>query len=160
MKRPSMVIYKTEAEYFEHYKNMYCRNKIYTPDNIRVYFSAERFNHAFFEGKIKAKNFSFARARFIDWIKYTLESSDSELYQGYCSDTKCMLPNRRVAVVKNDKYVVVIEMFYKAEILCAKFKTAFYADKLNTYKSIQKSPKWTIDACRESLREHDKKTGS
>ncbi len=151
MKRPSMVIYKTEAEYLEHYKRVYCRNQIYTPDNIRVYFSAERFNHAFFEGKIKAKNFSFARARFIDWIKYTLESPESELYQGYCSDTKSIMPNRRVAMVKNDKYVVVIEMFYKAEILCAQFKTAFYADNKHTYKSIQKSPKWTIEDCKKCL---------
>jgi|GEM_PF-250166 len=162
MSRPPMVIYKTEAEYFEHYKNIYCRNAIYTSDNIRVYFRENMFKHAFSECVDKSNpksklnsRFNLLRARYINWIKYTLESPDSKLYQGYDNNNKTVMPHRRVAVVNNDKYRVVIEMFYKGDVLCAQFRTAFYAD--NSYNSIKKSPVWSLEECKKQLKPKDKK---
>lgn len=151
MAPPPLVNYATRNEYLEHYKRVYCKSKIITPDNIRVFFSEDRFNHAFYEGKHKGINFSFERAKYIDWIKYTLENEESQLLQGYCSDTGCYEPHRRTAVIKNDKYVVVVEMFYnKKDELCAKFKTAFYADR--SFSKISQSPQWKLADCEAYLK--------
>ena len=158
MVRPKMINYKTREEYFEHYKQVYCRGAIYTYDGIRVFFDPNRFNHAFYETDkktgAKKTDFSFIRARYIDWIKYTLESSSSVLLKGHNKKSGC-LPNIRVAVVNEDKYVVIINMFYNGKNeLCAKFNTAFYADK--SYRKIKNNPVWSRVDCEEYLKNNRK----
>ena len=152
MSTPSLVKYENYTEYLEHYKREYCRKTIYTSDNIRVYFSESRFWHAFYKGKHKNNIFDTKRAQYIDWIRYILESKSAILFQGYCSDTKSMKAHRRVAVVSENKYVVVIEMYFNSKkTLCAKFITAYYADK--SYPKIIQSPKWDMNECVEYLKQ-------
>lgn len=153
-KRPPMVFYKTKEEYVEHYKRVYCRERIYTFDGIRVMFDPHRFLHAFYEddksSKLKKTKFSLLRARYIDWIKYTLESSESLLYRGYDKNSG-VLPERRVAIVNEDKYVVIINMFFnQRHELCARFNTAFYADTQSVNK-IKQSPIWDKEECENYL---------
>ena len=143
MELPELVYYKTESEYFEHYKRVYCRNKVYTFDGLRVFFDPKRFLHAFYEdddckqyGGNKSK-FCRMRAERIDWIKYVLTDKDSVLYQGY-NERVGDIPDRRVAIISKDRYVVILNMFLNNNgDLCARFNTAFYADK--SFKKIIQS---------------------
>lgn len=156
MELPKLVYYETENQYFEHYKRVYCRDKVYTFDGIRIFFDPKRFLHAFYEddntkqyGGNKSK-FCKVRAERIDWIKYVLADKDSVLYQGY-NERVGNMPERRVAVISRDKYVVILNMFLNNNgELCGKFNTAFYADK--SYERIIQNPLWDKEQCRACLK--------
>ena len=156
MELPELVYYETESEYFEHYKRVYCRNKVYTFDGLRVFFDPKRFLHAFYEdddckqyGGNKSK-FCRMRAERIDWIRYVLTDKDSVLYQGY-NERVGDIPDRRVAIISKDRYVVILNMFLNNNgDLCARFNTAFYADK--SFKKIIQSPLWDRELCETCLR--------
>jgi len=153
---PELVYYETESEYFEHYKRVYCRDKVYTFDGIRVFFDPKRFLHAFYKddkykqyGGSKSK-FCKKRAEHINWIKYVLTNEESILYQGY-NERGGILPERRVAVISKDKYVVILNMFLNNNgDLCARFNTAFCAEK--SFKKITQSPLWNMDLCKICLK--------
>ena len=36
MELPKLVYYETENQYFEHYKRVYCRDKVYTFDGVQI----------------------------------------------------------------------------------------------------------------------------
>lgn len=156
MQLPQLVHYETENEYFEHYKRVYCRCEVYTFDGMRVFFDPKRFLHAFYEddkskqyGGNKSK-FCRIRAERIDWIKYVLADKESVLYQGYNEHVGNM-PDRRVAIISRDKYVVILNMFLNNNgELYGKFNTAFYADK--SYRKIIKSPLWDKEQCKVHLK--------
>ena len=156
MVRPAKVYYKTEEEYFEHYKRVYCREKVFTFDGIRVFFDPKRFFHAFYEldktklyGGHKSK-FCFVRAKRIDWIKNVLESENSILYKGYNKNVG-YISDRRVAVISDDKYVVVLNMFFNSDNeLCAKFNTAYCANK--SYNTIISGMLWDRKECENCLK--------
>lgn len=145
---PNDVCYSTVQEYQEHYKRVYCRQKIYTADGIRVYFDPWRFDHAFYEGKKKGIIFSWERARKIDWIKFTLEHKDADLRFGYYPEKKQTELNRRVAVIF-ENYQVVLELYLKNDVLTAKFKTAFPIRGKGGYVN---SPKWDKQTCLDYLK--------
>lgn len=141
MSRPPLVHYDTPAKYRQHYEKHYCRQKIITFDNIRVYFKPTKFGHAFYESSAKdgrKDKFSDVRAQRIDWIRATLENPKAELYVGWNKEKKIFDKNRRVSIVYED-FIVVIEI-NKTNPLKAEFITAYVAD--NSIKGIRKSPKW------------------
>ncbi|MDR4496348.1 MAG: hypothetical protein MRK02_00190 [Candidatus Scalindua sp.] len=145
--------YETETEYRKHFERIYCRGKVLTFDEIRVYFQANKFDHAFYESSArdgKKDRFSFARARRIDWIKATLEASDANIYQGWDKQKKRYDPGRRVCTVYED-FVVIIEIRQKKYgELKGNFVTCYKAD--NSIDKIRMSPVWTEKTCRDELK--------
>jgi len=159
MSKPPLVHYATPAEYKVHYENHYCREKIFTFDNIRVYFRPVKFGHAFYESSAmngKKDAFSQNRAERIGWIRATLEHPQAELYQGWNKDCKVYDNSRRVSVVYDD-FIVVIWMNkidQNGKLSTADFVTAYVAD--NSIEKIRKSPKWNLEEIQKEL---EKKSG-
>lgn len=140
---PPLVVYLTPQEYKNHYIDVYCRNgPIKTFDGIDVYFYNDQFEHAFFESSNFKGNkdiFSLNRAQRIDWIKAVLYDPTAELYVGHDSQTKAYSNDRRVAIINDDDYVVII----RTAGIRAKFITAYLADSPRTALQIRSNPKWT-----------------
>lgn len=147
---PPLVDYETEQEYREHYEREYCKTPITTPNGIRIYFSKEKFDHIFFESvQSKDDTFSIDRSQRIDWIKHTLTSNDSILYQGYDQETKTHYPDRRVAL-RYENFVVVVQLsLNKKDVLKGNIVTCFKAD--NSIDEIKSSPLWNENDCRNLL---------
>lgn len=148
---PALVFYETSHEYKEHFKSVYCRNEIYTFDGIRVYFKEDKFNHSFYESPLrdgkKSSQLSVVRAQRINWVKYVLENSSAELYQGWNKDVKRHEPDRRVSLLL-DNYVVVIEFSLKLDrTLKANFVTAYVLNGEYTIKKIKECPAWDLREC-------------
>jgi hypothetical protein len=140
--RPPLVIYDTQQEYREHFINKYCGDLIETFDGYKVKFYYDMFEHAFFESSNKRGNkdiFSKKRAERIDWIEDVLKDETAELYMGYDNKKKTNDNNRRVAIINEDNYVVIIQIIKE---LKAKFVTAYVADSPNTALAIRQNPKW------------------
>lgn len=155
MALPPLVQYETVAEYRAHYENIYCRGIITTFDGIRVYFSAEKFGHAFYESSSRdgAKDvFSRVRAQRIDWIRATLENAGASLYQGWDKKSRRYDGTRRVAVVYEDFVVVIVMSLKRDNTLKANFVTCYQAD--NSIDKIRSSPVWLREDCVEQLREN------
>jgi len=139
MPYPPLVHYDSEAQYCEHFEQVYCNRKIITFDNIPVSFKKLDFDHAFYESsKSKDDTFSLKRAERIDWIKTALEDSNSEKYFGWDNKRKKPDRRRRVVLVMGN-YVVVIGISGKGT---GRFITAFVADSGRTVQMIRKNPKW------------------
>lgn len=146
---PALVFYDSVDEYKRHYKREYCAAKIYTHDNIRVFFRQEKFNHAFYKGQRK-QDFAKERAERIDWIKAALVSTSSIQYKGYHED-EGVLDYRRTSLFY-EGYVVILQMrLAKDNELVADFVTAWPASKKSKAK-IQTSPIWSYDDCVNYLR--------
>ncbi|MDZ7753064.1 MAG: hypothetical protein U5S82_15755 [Gammaproteobacteria bacterium] len=148
MALPPLVHYATVGEYRSHYARVYCRGHIQTFDDIRVYFSASKFGHVFYESMARdgRKNaFSPVRAQRIDWIKATLEHPQAALFEGWDKNARRYDATRRVAVVYED-FVVVVAMGLKQDgTLKANFVTCYQAD--NSIGKIRRSPTWSRTAC-------------
>ncbi len=149
MPLPPLVDYENESDYRDHYRRIYCRGQIVTHDGIRVHFSPQRFDHAFYEGRRKER-FSIVRARRIDWVKATLEHHDAALYQGWSKRDRSYDPVRRVSVVYEEFVVIVSLSLDRVESLRGQFVTCYQADK--SIGKIRRSPCWTLEACIEALR--------
>lgn len=150
MSFPPLVHYPTEREYRDHYKRELCRRPVFSFDNIRIFFDAVRFEHAFYEGKGKTR-FSPVRAQRIDWVRATLESPEADLYQGYIKAKNCYAPDRRVSVVFADFVVVVSLSLDRSDRLKGKFVTCYQAD--NSIGKIRQSPRWDLAVCLQMLGE-------
>jgi hypothetical protein len=152
MSLPPLVQYPTPGEYRAHYEQMYCRGVISTFDGIRVYFSADRFGHAFYESTAQAGHkglFSAVRAQRIDWIKATLEHPHARLYEGWIKATSQYDATRRVAVVYED-FAVIVQMGLKKDgSLKANFVTCYQAD--NSIDKIERAPTWRLESCLQLL---------
>jgi len=139
---PALVHYVTEAEYRAHYERCYCRAVIHTFDGMRVYFSKQQFDDAFFESanrKARDKSvFALERAERIDWIRAAVEDPTAELYQGWDRDRKVIVPGRRIALVF-DNYVVVLQVYNERS--AATFITAYVASS-DTIRKIRGNPRW------------------
>lgn len=141
--RPPLVKYESIQEYKKHFINKYCKEVIKTFDNFEVKFYDDMFEHAFFESSDRRGSkdiFSLKRAERIDWIEDVLKDKDAEIYMGYDSKSKRNDWNRRVTIINEDNYVVVIQIIKDKK---AKFITAYVADSPNTAIAIRKNPKWT-----------------
>jgi len=142
--RPDLVYYTNKEEYKQHFIDNYCDDNgpAQTFDGIQVYFYSDMFEHAFFESSDRRGSkdvFSTKRAERIDWIKAVLQDASAELYEGYDSKNKNYDNSRRVAIITEDDYVVIIR-FTKG--IQAKFVTAYVADSGRTAIQIRTSPKW------------------
>lgn len=133
---------KNKEEYKKHFIDEYCKNPIITFDKISVKFYEDQFEHAFFESDNKKKRdksiFSTERAERMDWIKEVLQSPKAELFIGWDRDKKRYNKNRRVSIINEDNYVVIINTIRDKQ---AKFITAYPASKTNAAK-IRSAPKW------------------
>jgi len=141
--RPPLVKYESIQEYKKHFINKYCKEVIKTFDNFEVKFYDDMFEHAFFESSDRRGSkdiFSLKRAERIDWIEDVLKDKDAEIYMGYDSKSKRNDWNRRVTIINEDNYVVVIQIIKDKK---AKFITAYVADSPNTAIAIRQNPKWT-----------------
>lgn len=140
--RPPLVNYESIEEYKGHFVNKYCKESLETFDSFKVKFYEDMFEHAFFESSNRRGNkdiFSSQRAERIDWIENVLQDKDAEIYMGYDSKNKRNDWNRRVTIINEDNYVVVIQIIKDNK---AKFVTAYVADSPHTAKSIRQNPKW------------------
>lgn len=141
--RPLLVKYDSIQEYKVHFVEKYCKETISTFDGLQVKFYEDHFEHAFYESSNKKGSkdiFSLKRAERIDWIENVLKDETAELYMGYDSKTKTNNFNRRVTIINEDNYVVVIQLIKDTK---AKFITAYVADSPNTAELIRKGEKWT-----------------
>ncbi|MGL4990063.1 MAG: hypothetical protein ACRC57_02685 [Sarcina sp.] len=105
-------------------------------------FYEDMFEHAFYESSNKRGNkdiFSNKRAERIDWIEHVLKDSSAELYMGYDNKKKRNDNSRRVAIINEDNYVVIIRIIKDKN---AKFITAYVADSPNTANEIRNNPRW------------------
>lgn len=140
--RPPLVKYATIEEYKEHFIRKYCSNPIITFDGYSVKFYHDMFEHAFFESSDRrgCKDvFSEKRSERIDWIEDVLKDSSAELYMGFDNVKKRNDNSRRVAIINEDNYVVIIQIIRGIN---AKFITAYVADSPNTANQIRNNPKW------------------
>ena len=146
------VIYSTPDEYKYHYEEQYCKRPILTFDGISVFFSKDKFSHAFYESSDRRGSkdlFSQERSKRIDWIRFTLESKEALLFQGWNSKKKCYHSDSRVSVVF-ENFVVVIRLSLKKNgTLKGNFVTCYQAD--NSIGKIKSSPIWNLDKCLEEL---------
>jgi len=141
-----------EEEYRIYYENNYCRTPILTFDGIRVFFTRDRFGHAFFESSNRdgiKDLFSTIRASRMNWIKITLLSKEASLFQGWDKTTKVYSSNRRVAVVINDFVVVISLKKNRKGELKGEFITCYEAT--NSISKIKNSPKWDKAECLKEL---------
>jgi hypothetical protein len=93
--------------------------------------------------------FSPARAQRIDWIKFTLEHPNADLFEGWDKVARRHDSTRRVAVVYED-FVVVVAMGLKLNgSLKANFVTCYQAD--NSIGKIRQSPIWSREVCLRRL---------
>ncbi len=136
-----LLIYDTPNQYKAHYEEHYCKRPILTFDGIPVFFSKDKFSHAFYESSDRRGSkdlFSIERSQRIDWICITLESRDALLFQGWDSKKKCYHANSRVSVVY-ENFVVVIRLSLKRNgMLKGNFVTCYQAD--NSIGKIKNSP--------------------
>ena len=142
MSYQQLIKYSTVEEYREHYKEKYCKAPIESFDNLQIYFYEDRFDHAFYESsnyKGSKDIFSIKRAERIDWIERVLKDTTAELFIGYDSLQKNYNNTRRVAIINDDDYVVVIQLTRENR---AKFITAYVADSPNSAKNIRSGPIW------------------
>ncbi len=140
-----LLLLGSKEEYKQHYIQMYCQKEILTYSGILVKFYEDQFEHVFFESfqyKKRDKSiFSLERAQRMNWIKSVLECSDAELYVGWDRDKKKYNYNRRVSIISEDNYVVILNIINDKR---AKFITAYSASKSNA-KKIRSAPKWKIN---------------
>ena len=156
MEQPPLLQLETVGDYKNHYEQHYCRGNIVTADGIRIYFTPQKFGHAFYENTLRKKGpkdeFSKIRAECMDWIKSTLEHPEAELYMGWNKEDRCHEENRRVSVVY-ENFIVVIELsLNQRDELKGNFVTCYVADKSIT--QIRNSPEWNKEQCLAKLRKN------
>ena len=125
---PPFRKFKDAAECEQYYKVKYCAAKITTFDNIRVFFPAGSFKHAFIKAQIEKFQIKPvcsrpSRTNRLDY--FCIIDTNAELFCGWDNKKKKIDENRRVAVVV-DNYVVVILL---RNSLNAIFITAFVANQ-------------------------------
>ena len=119
------------------WREEYCKQDVFTFDNVKVKFYEDMFDHAFFESADRVEKdksvLSLNRLEKILWIKETLRDKDAILKKGWDTKNKVYFKDRRVAIVK-ENYVVVIQF---TGLLKAKFITAYEKDNV---ENILRSP--------------------
>ncbi len=141
MTYPSLLDLKSPDEYRKYFEENYYNQEVYTFDKIRVLFPKGAFEHAFYSSSSRRDHkkdvFSTERAERMPWIKVALEDASAELYLGWDNKRKCVVTNRRVAIVVRD-YVVIIQT---KSVDMAFFISAFIANQ-RALKMIRLNPKW------------------
>lgn len=147
MVMPALLKLDDEDAYRQHFVRTLCRARIETHDGIRVYFSADTFEHAFFESSDRRGAddvFSLTRAERMDWIAAALADPNALCCQGWDAKRQCYTPKRRVTVVVQDFVIVLALSTRRDGTLKANFVTCFKAE--NSAAKIRQSPRWTREA--------------
>ncbi|MFH1318058.1 MAG: hypothetical protein ABIH71_03485 [Candidatus Omnitrophota bacterium] len=86
MTYPPLLILASTEEYFKYFEENYCRQIIFTFDQIRVLFPKGAFNHAFYKSSSRRETkkdvFSEEHVQRMPWIKVALADASAELYCG------------------------------------------------------------------------------
>ncbi len=142
MTYPPLLSLKSPDEYRKYFEENYCNQKIYTFDKIRVLFPKGAFDHAFYSSSSRREQkkdiFSAKRAERMPWIKVALSDTSAELYFGWNNRRKCVVTNRRVAIVVCD-YVVIIMQTKSTDK--AFFISVYIADQ-QALNKIRLNQKW------------------
>jgi hypothetical protein len=136
----------TDEELVEAYRQVYIETYVKTADgkNIELYdwqgnkiiFKAGTFNHAFSESTnyrfgsgVHDVPFSKRRSRYMLWIKEVITATKGciERRHQFRTDSRGRLKKRRVLIVVEERYVVVLEERSQPKEL--EFITAFPADE-------------------------------
>lgn len=140
-----LIILDTEAEYRDYYKIEYCDKQITTHDGMVVTFRPEDFDHAFFKNASRRRKdksiFATERAQRMSWIKKVLQDKNLTLYAGWDSKRKRYDHTRRVCLVTDDGYVVVLRIVNATK---AVFNTAYLIDDPEVERKIKSSPVWEL----------------
>ncbi len=127
----------------KYYISEYCSQEIYTHTGMKVTFHERAFEHAFFERKNRRSNikpiFSELRSERIDWIKKVLQDKSLFIYKGWDSKKRRYDESRRVTMMTEKGYVVVVRITNQRENT-GDFVTAFIIDENNVKSKIRKSP--------------------
>lgn len=148
MALPPLLFCESEAEYQEEYERTYCRGAVFTFDGIRVYFSPDKFRHAFYECSKRdgVKDcFSPMRAQRMGWIGETLLCPEARLYMGWDKVKRRYDAACRVCLVYEDFIVIVRLHLMKLGGLKGEFVTCYQAD--NSIEKIVRSPIWSLEKC-------------
>ena len=117
-----------------------------------VYFSADRFDHAFFESTRRdgvKDSFSFARAERMDDIAVALSDPSIERRAGWDSTRRCHDHVRCVTVAVDDFVVVIRLGLNQRGFLKGQFVTCYVAD--NSIGKIRSAPTWDHAKCVQVL---------
>lgn len=136
----------TDEELVEAYRQVYIETYVKTVDGKdielydwqenRIFFNARTFDHAFSESTdyrfgsgIHDISFSKKRARCILWIKEVIASTKGSIERRHQlrKDSRGRLKKRRVLIVIEERYVVVLEERKQPKEL--EFITAFLAEE-------------------------------
>lgn len=141
---PPLLVLDNEDAYRQHFVRTLCRAAIETHDGIRVYFSPDTFEHAFFESSDRRGAddvFSVIRAERMNWIASALADPNAFCFQGWDKRRQCYTPRRRVTVVVQD-FAIVLQLSTKRNgTVKANFVTCFKAE--NSATKIRSAPLWT-----------------
>lgn len=150
---PPFLILSNISEYQDYYMQSYCVKPVITHDSIPVYFEYDSFNHICYESSNRDGNkdtFSTARAKRLPWIKHTLESPKSILYQGWNWRSNAYDPTRRVAHLYENFVVVILLRMKKNGTLKGELLTCYDAN--NSICKISNSPLWDRETCENILK--------
>ncbi|TYB33044.1 MAG: hypothetical protein FXF49_08385 [Flexistipes sinusarabici] len=140
-------------EYQDYYYENYCKKPVITHDNIPVYFKYNSFNHICYESSNRDGNkdiFSTARAKRLPWIRHTIESPKSILYQGWNKKSNTYDPTRRVAHLYENFVVIITIGMRKNGALKGNLLTCYDAN--NSIYKIRNSPLWDKEVCENILK--------
>lgn len=141
---PETLSLSTEAEYKQYFVDNYCnKSPLLTWDGLPVEFYPEMFEHAFYKRttkawKAKKDSVDFDRCKRMPWINEVLHDSTIVPRQGYDKARGKNDNNSRIALVSQEKYVVVIRNTGKSW----RFVTAYLIDNIDTYNKLMSAPAW------------------
>lgn len=146
------IEFDTEREYRIYYEFAFCKSSIITHDGIEVIFDKSQFDHAFFKSKNRRlrdkSQFDFERAKRMDWIRKGLQDNSLPLYAGYDNSKKRVDYTRRVTLVIDDIYVVIIRLL--PGLKRAKFVTAWLIDDPSLIPKITRVH-WKLEFAKRAL---------
>lgn len=141
---PDLLKLPSESAYRNHFIENYCAlSPVFTWDGLPVMFYPEMFEHAFYKRAAKQwsapkEKVDWDRCERMDWIKGVLADSTIIPRQGYDKATGKNDNRRRVVLVSQEKYVVVI----RADKQRWRFVTAYLIDNNYTYNKLMAAPLW------------------
>lgn len=144
-----------EAEYRAHFVANFTRTPLRfqtSQGHAPVYFSANQFDHAFFESTRRdgVKDvFSAARAERMDDISVVLADRSVPRHAGWDSRTRSHSHTRCVSIALNDFVVVVRLGLTRTGYLRGNFVTCYVAD--NSIGKILAAPAWNEAQCIRTL---------
>lgn len=127
------------SSYKDHFVKVYCQSPLPSRHGLQVRFSANKFEHAFYESTNrdgKKDQFSTIRAQRMDRIKTALIDPEADWFQGWESKKKQYTARKAVCVVQED-FVTVLKLTNSGK---ANFVTCYQAD--NSISKIRSSPLW------------------